>query len=175
MTDDINKELTSIDDIDYSIKEVNIHDVLNEMQFKTDDDKTICKLIITNLENTAAKELRNMKTVSLPAIGQLRINPIHRALRDNKVKLSTMREILGKERYQQYVRDTINDLREKQEENDRLKLYIKRIRSNNKDKYDRLCKTVGRVYAELYLKSIYWFKEIPFSQEFEDRYKELKG
>ena len=97
-----------------------------------------------------------------------------RQLRNNKVKLSTMRKILGKERYQTYVRETVLDLKRKQEEFDRQKLFIKRLRSNNKVKYEKLCRTINRSYAELYLKSIAWLDEIPFNQEFEDRYKELK-
>lgn len=174
MTDELNKELTSVDDIDYTIYEVNVYDVIKECKFKDEDDEYICKMIITNLETMAAKELRELKTVSLPAIGQLRINPINRQLRDNKVKLSTMREILGKERYKTYVRETVLDLKIKQEEFDRQKLFLKRLRSNNKVKYEKLCRSINRSYAELYLKSIAWLDEVVYSQEFEDTYKELK-
>lgn len=174
MNDIDNKELTSIDDIDYTIKEVNIKDILEECKFSDDDDKDICKLIINNLEKTAADALKSMKTVSLPAIGQLRIDPINRQLRDNKVKLSTMRKILGKEKYKEYIRETVHDLKVKQDKKDYIKLLIKRIRDKNKVKYDKLCKTFGYHYAEIYIKSIYWLKEIPFNQEFEDLYRKLK-
>lgn len=175
MTDELNKELTSVDDIDYTIHEVNLYDVIKECKFKDEDDEHICKMIITNLETMAAKELKELKTVSLPAIGQLRINPVNRQLRNNKVKLSTMRKILGKERYQTYVRETVLDLKRKQEEFDRQKLFIKRLRSNNKVKYEKLCRSINRSYAELYLKSIAWLDEIPFDIKWQEQYDRLRG
>lgn len=150
-------------------------DILEELNFKTDDDKFLCESIIDNLESTVFNNVRDGLTVSIPYIGTLRKNPIRELINDNKQHLSNVRKCLSKEEYKSYMREYITDAKIKQKAKDRLKYILKQIRSKNKNKYEKYYSTFGRAYAELYLNAIYWMKEIPFDAEVEEMFQKLSN
>lgn len=162
-------------DIDYVIISKNKEDILNELDFENEEERYLCDAIITNLEKSASDTIRNMKVAQIPYIGCVRINPVKRKLREAKLHLSSIRKSLTKEQYKEHVRSYIIDLKEQQAEADRIKLAIIRIRRNNKKKYEQLFKKCGRAYAELFIMSIYWLKEVVFDQEWQEKYNELAG
>lgn len=172
--EDINNEQLNEADINFIIVSKDKHDILNELDFENEEEKLLCDSIISNLEKTASDTIRSMKVAQIPFIGCVRINPVKRKFRDSKLHLSTVRKSLTKEQYKEHVRSYIIDLKEQQKEEDKLKLIFTRIRRNNKKQYEKLFKRCGRAYAEMFIMSIYWLKEVPFSQEFEDYYNSLK-
>ena len=149
-------------------------DILNELDFENEEERLLCDSIITNLEKNTSETIRNMKVAQLPFIGCVRINPVKRKLREAKLHLSAIRKNISKEQYKEHVRSYVIDLKEQQKKEDALKLIFIRIRRNNKKKYDIYYKRLGRAYAELFIMSIYWLTEVPYSQDFEDYYKSLK-
>ena len=163
MKDNIN-ELVTEADIEYLITSKNKYDILDELDFENEEERFLCDSIISNLE----------KTASIPYIGCVRINPVKRSLREAKLHLSAVRKGLSKEQYKEHVRSYVVDLKEKQKEKDRIKLLFAKIRRNNKKKYEILFKTCGKAYAELFIMSIYWLKEVAFDQEWEEHYQSLK-
>lgn len=173
MKDNIN-ELVTEADIEYVIISKNKNDILDELDFENEEERFLCDSIISNLEKSASDAIRSMKTASIPYIGCVRINPVKRSLREAKLHLSSVRKGLSKEQYKEHVRSYVVDLKEKQKEKDRIKLLFAKIRRNNKKKYEQLFKTCGKVYAELFIMSIYWLKEVPFDQEWEEHYQSLK-
>lgn len=172
--EDINNEQLNEADIEYIIVSKNKNDILNELNFENEEERLLCDSIISNLEKTASDTIRSMKVAQIPFIGCLRINPIKRKLRDAKLHLQAVRKSLTKEQYKEHVRSYVIDLKEKQKEEDRVKLAFTRIRRNNKKKYEQLFKKCGRAYAELFIMSIYWLKEVPFDKEWEEHYQSLK-
>lgn len=158
----------------YKIITKNKNDILNEMEFETEDDKYICESIIANLEKDIADGLKDMKTVQIPFIGSIRINPVKRKLRDAKLHLSDVRKRMSKEEYKDYVRDLVADFKEEQKNIDKEKLIMNKIKSNNKTKYEELYKRLGKSYADMFLYSIRLLKEIPFDEEWENHYQFLK-
>ena len=173
MEQNIDEQLSQFDN-EYVIITKNKDNILNDLDFVNDEEKFLCDSIISNLERMASDNIRDMKCVQLPLIGAIRINPIKRKLRDSKLHLSAIRKTLTKEQYKEHVKSFVEDLKEQQKEEDRLKLVFKRIRSNNKDKYDRLFKTCGKTYAELFIMAIYWLEEVPFDADWEEHYQSLK-
>lgn len=173
MEDIINKQLNEAD-IEYVIISKNKNDILNELDFENEEERLLCDSIISNLEKTASNTIRDMKVAQIPFIGCLRINPVKRKFRDAKLHLRTVRNSLTKEQYKEHVRSYIVDLKEKQKEEDRIKLIFARIRRNNKKKYEQLFKKCGKAYAELFIMSIYWLKEVPFDSKWEEHYQSLK-
>lgn len=159
----------------YVIISKDTNDILNDMDFNNEDERLLCESIITNLEKDAASAIREMKTVSLPFIGCLRINPIKRKLRDAKLHLSLMRKNMSKDDYKQHVRDIVHEFGQEMDKADTEKLIMTKIRRNNKKHYDELYKKLGRAYAEMFIFSIRVLKEVPYSQEFEDYYNQLKN
>lgn len=172
MNYDIENSINEVSD-EYELIVKNKQNILNELNIVNEDEYYIYDSIISGIEKIASREIKNMKTVQLPFIGCLRINPIKRELRNAKLHLSAIRKSLSKEQYKDHVRSYVVDLKIKQAEKDRLKLILNRIKSNNKKRYDFLYRNCGRAYAELFIKSIYWLKEVPFSQEFEDLYNSI--
>lgn len=172
--ENISEELLNESDNNFIIVSKDKNDILNELDFKDEEEKLLCDSIITNLEKTASDTIRSMKIAQIPFIGCLRINPVKRKFRDSKLHLKTIRKSLTKEQYKEHVRSYIIDLKEQQKEEDKLKLIFTRIRRNNKKRYEELFKNCGKAYAEMFIMSIYWLKEVPFSQEFEDYYKSIK-
>lgn len=172
--EDITNEQLNEADIEYIIVSKDKNDILNELDFENEEERLLCDSIISNLEKTVSDTIRSMKVAQIPFIGCLRINPVKRKLRDAKLHLRAVRKSLTKEQYKEHVRSYVIDLKERQKEEDKIKLAFTRIRRNNKKKYEQLFKKCGRAYAELFIMSIYWLKEVPFDQEWEEHYQSLK-
>lgn len=172
-----NEQINDIEEADneYVIISKNISDILGEMDFEDEEEKILCESIITNLEKSAAASIREMKTVSLPYIGCLRINPIKRRFRDAKLHLSLMRKNMSKEDYKNYVRDTYRQFALEQKKIDEEKLIMTRIKRCNKKKYEELYKKLGRNYANMFIYSIRLLAPIDFDAEWEEQYQRLKG
>lgn len=173
MNDDIRQDIIEADE-EYTIVNKTINDILNDIDFEDEEEKLLCESIINNIEKTAASAIRDMKVVQIPFIGCIRINPVKRQIRDSYKNFRIARKNMTKEQYKDHVRSYVIDIKEKQEEADRLKIVFHRIRRNNKSKYETFYKNLGRAYAELFIMSIYWLKEVPFDAEFEEHYQSLK-
>lgn len=174
MNDEIEFDVKDIGE-NYIIINKNENDILNDIDFNNEDERLLCESIITNLEKDAASAIREMKTVSLPFIGCLRINPIKRKLRDAKLHLSLMRKNMSKADYKQHIKDIVHEFGQEMDKADAEKLIMTKIRRNNKKHYDELYKKLGRAYAEMFIFSIRGLKEIPYSQEWQEKYDELSG
>ena len=159
----------------YVIISKDTNDILNDMDFNDEDERLLCESIINNLEKSAAAGIRDMKIVSLPFIGCIRINPIKRKLRDAKLHLSLMRKNMSKADYKQHVKDIVHEFGQEMDRADSEKLIMTKIRRNNKKRYDELYKKLGRAYAEMFIFAIKSFKEIPFNKEWQEKYDELSG
>lgn len=173
MNDDVQFGVEDIGE-NYVIISKNTNDILNDMDFNDEDERLLCESIINNLEKDAATAIREMKTVSLPFIGCLRINPIKRKLRDAKLHLSLMRKNMSKADYKQHVRDIVHEFGQEMDKLDAEKLIMTKIRRNNKKRYDELYKKLGRAYAEMFIFSIRALKDITFDAEWEEHYQNLK-
>lgn len=150
-------------------------DILNDVEFENEEERLICDSIIDNLESSVTKTIKDMKVAQIPFIGCLRINPIKRKLRDAKLHLSTIRKSITREQYKEHVRNYIIDLKQQQDKADKDKLTFFHIRRINKTKYELLFKKLGKAYAEMFIMSIYWLKEVPYSQEWEEQYQKLSN
>lgn len=160
-------------DVDYAVISKNKEDILNELDFENEEERYLCDAIISNLEKFASDAIKNMKVAQIPYIGCLRIDPVKQNFKKAKRHLSAIRKGITKEQYREHIRSYIYDLKVQQTKADNIKLAILRIRRNNKKKYETLYKRLGRAYAEMFIYSIYLLAEVPYSQEFEDRYREL--
>lgn len=149
-------------------------DIINELDFKTEEDKRLCIDIIDSLGLSIANTIRQQKVAQIPLIGCVRINPVRKKFNESRKTFSAIRNNTTKEGYRQYIKDFIGELKEKQKEKDEYKLIITRIKKVNKKKYDYLARNLGRAYAELFIMSIYWLKEVPFDADWEEWYQSLK-
>lgn len=174
MTDETLENSLIEADENYSINIRKTNDILNDINFIDNEERLLCESIITNLEKQASNAIRDMKTVQLPFIGCIRINPVKRELRDNFKNFRIARKNMTKEQYKDHVREYVYDIKQKQKEKDKLKTRLYKIKRHNKNKYDEYFKKLGKSYADMFIYSIYLLKEIPFDEEFENHYQSLK-
>lgn len=172
--ENIQNDINEIED-NFIIVSKNKNDIFNELDFKDDDERYLCESIINNLEKSIADGIKNLKTVQIPYIGCVRINPVKRKFREAKLHLSAVRKNITKEQYKEHVRSFVIDLQETQKKEDKIKINIIKLKRNNKKKYYELYKTLGKAYAEMFIKAIYLLDYIPFEQEWQDKYDELSG
>lgn len=173
MNDDLINELSEADS-EFVIITKSMADILNELDFKDNDEKLLCESIITNMEKAIATTIKNNDAAQIPFIGCVRRNPVKQIIRDNSQKLHFARKHMTKEEYQDYVREMVYEAKIKLRKDDARKLAVRRIKSNNKKKYDTLCITLGKAYAEMFVLAMYSFKYIPFDAEWQEQYDSIK-
>lgn len=166
--------ITDESSINFDVIIKNQKDIIDDMCFESEKDKNLCFDIIKNLEETAAKCIKERKVVQLPYVGCLRINPIVAELKQNKQFFSTIRTNISKEQYKNHVSSFVVDIREKQKHKDFIKTYLFKLRNKNKKKYDDYYKRFGRAYANMFIFAIFNLKEVPFDYEWEMHYQSLK-
>lgn len=171
-----NIDINKIEEVneDFTITVKNKSDILNELNFKSEEDKLLCESIIDSLENSVYDNVRDGLTVSIPYIGNLRRNKVYESIAQSKKNFKAVRSFVSKEEYKQYVVEVIVDAKTKQLELDKRKVLITHLRRVNKKKYERYYMDFGRAYAELYLTAILWLREIPFDRDVQDAYDRLK-
>lgn len=168
--------INNIDDVDieYLIVVKKSNDILSEL---TDDPKErlIYKSIIDGIETTASNAIKNGKTAQLPSIGCIRKNPIRKVIQDNFENFRIARRNLSKDDYKEHVRCIVIDAKEQLVKNANERLIVKRTMSKNKKRYDKLYITLGRSYAEMFIKSILLLKEVPYILEVQEQYDRLNN
>ena len=82
---------------------------------------------------------------------------------------------MTKGQYQDHVREIVIDAKETLEKEAKQKAIVKLVRSRNKKKYDLLYTTVGKHFAEMYILSILYIKEVPYVREVQEHFDNLNG
>lgn len=149
-------------------------DIINDLDFETEEEKLLCQSIIDNLEKSIAIGLKEDKIMQLPFLGSLRKKPIKKIIKANYTNFKIARKHMTKEEYTDHVKSFIYDAKEKLAKEEAIKLRIKKIRSRNKKKYEKLYINVGKAYAEMFIYAIFLLKEVPFNQDVQDAFDNLK-
>lgn len=163
-----NCRLNSLDYVEKTSK-----DIINDANFKTEEQELICQDIISHLERTAVEEINKGNCVQIPFIGCLRKNPLKKTLDENRTKFKAMAKHLSKEDFKEYTAETFREKKKELKRIDYIKFKTKELRNKNKAKYEQYCKVLGPAYANMFIKSIMMMDAVEFNQEFEDRLQEL--
>lgn len=158
----------------YDVISRDIDDILTDLHIG-EEDLILTKDIINNIEKTAAEALENNKTVSLPYLGTARKNPIKRKMTEDYAELKNARETLTREQFLDYYKNKVTNLKLEQKAKDIEKHTNKINLGINKKKYDELCISIGKAYADAYIYAITHFTEVVFDQEIQDRYDEINN
>lgn len=173
MEQDINEKLNEADN-KFIIVQKDTNDILNELEFNNELERDLCGCIIRELENKASEVIQARQIAQIPYIGCIRLNPVRLDFCKAKLHLSTIRKNITKEQYKEHVHSYIVDLKRKHDYLDRKKYYITKLRQHNRNTYDKYFKLFGRSYAELYIYAMTLLEEIPFDEEWENKYQSLK-
>lgn len=163
---------SSTEEYDIIVKDSN--DILNEINFSNDNDALIMKTIISNMERDIANELVKGHTVAIPFIGRVWKNPARELLRPYKKELFENSKYMSREEYIEECKKLFGEVRKELDYLDFVKGALKRIKMKNKVKYDKYFLSLGKTYADMYIKSIYWLSYVPYDQEVQDQFDRLK-
>lgn len=148
--------------------------ILNEINFETEDDALIMKSIINSLEKEIVENFKDGKTVSIPYIGCIRKSVFQKRISDRTDEIKENYRTMTPEEYKEYHRKLFKETAIEVQKQNYIKYRFRRIRSINKKKYDELVFVHGIHYADFWIKSIYWLKDVPFDPEVQAAYDRLK-
>ena len=137
------------------------------------DSSTILKEIIDNYDEEIAKAIKNHKVAKIPYIGNIRRNTIREEFKKvrNKIRLTDIRKTVTKEKYKEYTKSLYISSANKARRDDRLRVIFKVNRALHRDKYDRLCATAGKPYADMYIYCMGIMKVVPTTPNKYSKYK----
>lgn len=173
MTEDVLSQLDNVND-EFALIVKDSNSLIEEINFQSEEEKLICNSIIDNMERCIATNLKAEKCVNIPYVGNLRKNQVNLAISKHKKNLSLVRKHMTKEEYKEHVREYVKEAKDNQERLDKEKFELKKLRNKFKKTYTLLYTESGRTHAELYIKVMRWFKPVPFDQDVQDAYDNLK-
>ena len=150
-----------------------IKDIVNDINYKNEDDAILCESIINSLESYAAKKLKEGKCVQLPYLGTLRKHEVKSRFNEQSIELKGLRKSVTSEEYKKIIKDKAKSIiLELQEENKNKRIFneIKRVYKN---KYEDYCKTIGQAYADMWIYSKTLFEPIEFNEEVQRQFDEI--
>lgn len=164
-----------IDELSYNTLETKrIEDILNDIDFKNDVEKNLCKEIVVGIEKSAYSHFIHGECTQIPFFGCIRRKYVVKKMHDIKDRLRVIRSYIPLNEFKLYIKEIAGEFKQEEKANDARKLYFKKIKTANKKKYKKLIEKLGIGYANMYIFAIYCFKEVPYDEEFEERYRELR-
>lgn len=174
MSNELNTNNINDADIEYEIVIKKSNDILNELT--TDiHERLIYESIIDGIEKGASEAIKAGKIAGLPFIGALRKSPVRQVVKDNFENFKIARKNMSADQYKEHVREIIIDAKINQEKIDKEKAYMRLVMSCNRKRYDKLYLSLGRAYADMFIKSIVWLQEVPYNEEVQQHYDNLNA
>lgn len=170
---DWNKRFDNIRLADIEYVEQTTDDILDNLDFNTDEEKLLCKDIILHLETTAAEEIKNNKCVQLPFIGSLRKNPLKQVVEDNRANFRKIARTNSKEEAKIKFAAVFKAKKDELRKEDYYKAKLKEVRNRNKTRYEQYFTHIGPAYAQMFLVSRLNFTMVEFDKELENKLQEL--
>lgn len=149
-----------------------IDNILDDLNYNN-EDRMICRSIITSLENEAAKQLSNKKCVQLPFIGNIRKHKIREALVSHYKDFKEARKRMTKEEYNQYARSILKQEKQRIKEEERKLKNRNNLKSTNYSLWLSKFRKFGEHYANFWLYSISMFTIVELDPDVELAYREI--
>lgn len=159
-------------DDDYLLIYKDIDNILDDIDFVTEDDRVLCRSIVDSLEKEAAAQLLAGQCVQLPYIGNIRRSPIKMAMISYYKEFKEKRSELSREEYVAYCKGVM-----KKEKMKIQNMEIHKRKMNVfKKKYLKLWmdkrKQFGDAYANLHLLCYRNWTVVEFDWDVEIAYQE---
>ena len=137
------------------------------------DNSTILQEIIDDYDKEIAYALKHNKVAKIPYIGNIRRNAIRKEFKKirNSIRLTDIRKTMTKEEYKNHTKELYISAANKARRDDRLNVIYKVNRALHRDKYDRLCATAGKPYADMYIYCMGIMKAVPTTPNKYSKYK----
>lgn len=146
--------------------------ILAEMNLSEEDEK-LYKHMIDSLEKFIVDNIKKRKCVSIPYVGCLSYNLLRKEMRNNP-SLKIARKQMEKEEYKKYAAETYQIIKDKHTKLKERKVLLFKTKRLFKKKYEELYNKINPAYANAYIYAMTLFEYIPFNEEWENKYQELK-
>ena len=173
MSDIVN--IKNLDELDaeYVLICKDADDIFNDLKFNNKKEEDTCRMIIDFIEKTISKGVKDFKCMALPFVGNLRYNPIDKAMTAHYKELKLARQVMDKDEYKEYARGLYFYVENKIKVETIRKRVLDKIKKRNNKRYIRYCMTLGKAYADAFLYCMSIFEEVPFNFELQEKYDEL--
>ena len=158
-------------DTDYILIYKDIDNVLDDIDFVTNDDRVLCRSIIDSLEKEAAAQLLDGKCIQLPYIGNMRRSPIKMAMISHYKEFKEKREVLTKSQYIAYCKDVMKHEKMRIQNEEVRKRKMSTFKKKKLKQWLSRMKQFGAPYANAWLLSITKFTVIEFDWDVEQAYQ----
>lgn len=145
-------------------------DVVEDVGYNA-DSSTILKEIIEMYDAEIASTLLNKKTAKIPYTANIRRNKARDEFLKIKPTFKEIRKVTPKNQYQQKIKAIYRDLYIKVNRENRIKTLFRANRASNRAKYDRLCATAGKIYANMFIYAICLMSPVEYKQEVVSKFK----
>lgn len=144
-------------------------DIFRSIDFKSDEDRYLCELIINDYEKQVAQHLNDCDISLIPYIGRVR-----RSLKTMNKKTVIKPKGMFDAEFKEYL-PTLRKLGWcKMDRNSQISRFLRRLKTANQVTYTRLASSYGVAHANMYLASIIFLREVPFDEEWQNQYLELE-
>ena len=171
----VNQDISdSYEELDANlIKKHTYKDIVADMQLPTDEDAQIMLDIVKNLEECIYDGIKNNKVVAIPYIGMLGKNEVAVELKSERTLIALSRHHMTREDFKQFYRELKEECAERVRIKRQYLTYMRKVRIEQKSKYEKLLTRFGKVYAETWLFAWSMLDYVPFNQDVEDAYQAL--
>lgn len=164
----------SYEDIDSGlIKKWNYKDVVPALNLPTEEDNKIMSDIIKNLEECIYDGIKDNKVVAIPYIGMLGKNEVAAEIKSERKLITLSRHHMTREEFKEFYRELKEECAERVRIKRQYLAQMRKVRVEQKPKYEKLLARFGKVYAETWLFTWSMLDYVPFEQEVEDAYQAL--
>jgi hypothetical protein len=147
-------------------------DVVEDVGYDA-DSSTILKEIISMYDADIASTLAKSKVAKIPYIGNVRKNRVREEFLKLHKDLHNLRKVTNKEEYKDKVKEIYRNLYKQVNREDRIKVLFRKNKASNRAKYERLCATAGKPYANMFIYSICLMAPVEFDPDVEAAYQML--
>lgn len=151
-------------------------DILNDIHDLNEEEKEILNSIIFNSDLLLTESLKSDGITHLPLIGNFSLDFGKRYVEKNMNKVNEWKEtIKDRKEYSNKMRELYKEGWKNRNIVVANNNKLESLKTKNKKKYEELCKTMGKIYADTYIYSMSLIEVIPFDIEYEKAYQRLNN
>lgn len=149
--------------------------IIAEFDFGLDDEGLIMKAAIKSMEKIISDNIALGKVVFIPYIGRVRRSDFKDFVKERRKEISNNKKNLSSSEFKIYFDGIKRIYSQNKEAKDSYTSKINRLKKIFKKEYEEYSTKISKIYADLYIKSLTWFRYVPFDQEVQDQFDRLNN
>lgn len=150
---------------DYSVIGVNRDDIINDIDFESEEEKQLCDSIIGSVEKFASECIQNNKAVALPSVGCIRKSIYRQAVVKSGINFSNYRKSMSCEDYKEFTKEFFSSIKKQDIKRREDVKKVNKVKKVFKDKYDKYVRTINKSYADMFIFAVLNFTGVEYDEE----------